>query len=1044
MLDHGSRLKECLDYFTFLPSNPASSIIRALCPLFQLSRDLQDYTILVLRKSMFSREESTRMIAAEGLLDLIIADKQSRVHLNRNSESESWLRMSMSEASSSQSVSQQVPRRGLSGRNKNLLQELLGLLRRCLSQQVCVREILYKRLPGLLLMDPASAEEVFDLVWSHFRHFFEEKEDGAVILKLNDCVVIRNMNLHLEEPFDHLLACVYQLLTLQPQKAPGEDSSTAGDAFGFTFSEDQDKSQLSSGELLGSAFSKIRKAVQSSSLGDFKLDRTENFSLETVEGERKLEQGRLFLGVLEVLIDAAVSELTRTEEESRKNEIKQELKSYLSLFDTLYQIVNQKQHVKAAKHLFKSGSTTKPPSGRGRKPKEAGAQAGNAGQGKQVKFAVPRAVLERRVPFLSGSCIAYLLHTAAEEDDLTLLPFALSSCFRYLKGIASAPVVGKDGPTSIELHDHDWKVVANPLFRIILTNKTETATPHSPIENPQEKPKKGRKPSEDLAEGPMLNAVKSLDALCRTALQRDCLPGILREISLDFNPEAIDEAPDSSNVCAFGILEGLDGKLLNHWISKHIQPLILELLDRSQFKEIEVLAKLLLLLGRKLPPPMMKKQAMWVTNFCKEKSVSNVGAASALVDLALSLKNPPEDLALAREFSSELLKLMRIDESQVQDASLDYPIIENTTKTALAGLLLQNGEKVLKDMEWLVTKIKALKPVRRSENRNTMAGFLATPRRLQLEEVLHTRMEAVVFMLSDFCSMSLTGAMAEHFLKFATHLYKCLAASTKMCIATKGFIQMTPSNRFQKLAEVACTKLTAPLYMFMAVMQRDQNENQSSSKIRREGRTIPNLIYHIEDYERYLIQLSRITKVNLMRHAKRSTARDFKIQDTGKKARPVAHRSRGSQRTRRATDQPAEPEEEGEEEPEEEPEEEREEEGEERDEEIGEQVEGAEVEEAEEEEPVNEEGVDEDETEENIAEDLEAEEIGAGDGDQEENDAVVADSDEEALHADPSHVFESRPSGGSAPKRRSRVVDSDDETDDEQPVSHQVPAKRRR
>lgn len=48
------------------------------------------------------------------------------------------------------------------------------------------------------------------------------------------------MNLHLEEPFDHLLACVHQLLTLQPQKVPGEDSSTAGDAFGFTFSEEQD------------------------------------------------------------------------------------------------------------------------------------------------------------------------------------------------------------------------------------------------------------------------------------------------------------------------------------------------------------------------------------------------------------------------------------------------------------------------------------------------------------------------------------------------------------------------------------------------------------------------------------------------------------------------------------------------------------------------------------------------------------------------------------------------------------------------------------
>lgn len=96
----------------------------------------QDYTILVLRKSMFSREANIRMIAAQGLLDLIIADKQARVLVNKSSESESWLRMSMSEPSSSQS-SQQVPRRGMNGRNKNLLQELLGLLRRCLSQQVC-------------------------------------------------------------------------------------------------------------------------------------------------------------------------------------------------------------------------------------------------------------------------------------------------------------------------------------------------------------------------------------------------------------------------------------------------------------------------------------------------------------------------------------------------------------------------------------------------------------------------------------------------------------------------------------------------------------------------------------------------------------------------------------------------------------------------------------------------------------------------------------------------------------------------------------------
>lgn len=40
------------------------------------------------------------------------------------------------------------------------------------------------------------------------------------------------------------------------------------------------------------------------------------------------------------------------------------------------------------------------------------------------------------------------------------------------------------------------------------------------------------------------------------------------------------------------------------------------------------------------------------------------------------------------------------------------------------------------------------------------------------------------------------------------------------------------------------------------------------------------MIFQIEDYEKYLIQLSKASKINLLRHAKRSTARDFKIIDT--------------------------------------------------------------------------------------------------------------------------------------------------------------------
>ena len=45
----------------------------------------------------------------------------------------------------------------------------------------------------------------------------------------------------------------------------------------------------------------------------------------------------------------------------------------------------------------------------------------------------------------------------------------------------------------------------------------------------------------------------------------------------------------------------------------------------------------------------------------------------------------------------------------------------------------------------------------------------------------------------------------------------------------------------------------------------------------KDSRVIPNLIYAIEQFERYLILLSKKSKVKLMSHVKQSLARDFRI-----------------------------------------------------------------------------------------------------------------------------------------------------------------------
>lgn len=94
-----------------------------------LTQSLQDYIILVVRKAMFKREDTIRIAATIAVLNLICIESKS----NRNEEN--ILQESSSQASCSQQA--EIPSR----REGNLFLELSGLLRRCLTQQVCFLEI---------------------------------------------------------------------------------------------------------------------------------------------------------------------------------------------------------------------------------------------------------------------------------------------------------------------------------------------------------------------------------------------------------------------------------------------------------------------------------------------------------------------------------------------------------------------------------------------------------------------------------------------------------------------------------------------------------------------------------------------------------------------------------------------------------------------------------------------------------------------------------------------------------------------------------------
>ncbi|KAF6165447.1 hypothetical protein GIB67_017929, partial [Kingdonia uniflora] len=61
----------------------------------------------------------------------------------------------------------------------------------------------------------------------------------------------------------------------------------------------------------------------------------------------------------------------------------------------------------------------------------------------------------------------------------------------------------------------------------------------------------------------------------------------------------------------------------------------------------------------------------------------------------------------------------------------------------------------------------------------------------------------------------------EQLLRLNSRLYKYLALMTKLRIGPKGRKQLLPGIKFQKLTETTCKKLTAPLYDFVALMQKN-------------------------------------------------------------------------------------------------------------------------------------------------------------------------------------------------------------------------------
>ncbi|KAI3689494.1 hypothetical protein L2E82_47453 [Cichorium intybus] len=441
---------------------------------------------------------------------------------------------------------------------------------------------------------------------------------------------------------------------------------------------------------------------------------------------------------------------------------------------------------------------------------------------------------KERATFLSTSSIHRLFQTFFENQHSKVLYFVLNTAFCKIKSFSH---VAKDDPLKGLMYG-DVKVLGPPLMKVIWLFMQG---------DQKKKEAKGKKEEEDK-KGIVFIALMSLKELLTICSQSTEEMGEIEDMLLDEN------ASSDHNIQREELL-----------ITKIVKPLFSRLLQAKFFHEIEVLCDIAKIIGGNLV-------GAWAISICETSNISNTKIARSLVSLALSCTQAPNDLVLAQD-------LVKTTGSET------YRIINQSTETVISSVILHFLESVLVDMDRISMKLKtcftnAYKGTTVDDDDDDNGEHKSY---LTLEETLYNRIEAVMELLSSFVVMNLKDPQGEHVVRLAAKFYKNLARVSKFLIAPKGCKQILPNLKFQKLVEVTCKQLTGPLYTFVDAMQQKQQETRASkgilNKIKRENRCIPDLIFQIEDYEKYLILLSKACKFNLLRHAKRSTVRDFRIID---------------------------------------------------------------------------------------------------------------------------------------------------------------------
>lgn len=895
VLEHSRYIRDGIEFVTTLPPWVASELVSAYKPLLLARQDLRDYFHLVIRKSLFHRDSSSRAVAISGFLttaSLRGAPKRSGSQLRQKHEA--------------------LPRPR--GNALEAMLEALQPIRRVFSYPAAQRALLYK---NAALFLQSSREEIAcdmataigEILRSHLRLFVDPRE--APYIHLEHCVS-ESIGGYLIEPLGDLIWCLAvsevtrdsrnyansdvidlakKLATVSVQDfsiakellvIPDETGQDVEGLAGNDPEEATARANRNRARVLGSVCEGLINAV---------LILPQDCLTWSIVSETLVPLLVLKGRVFELLRDAGVSSAHDAFSDLGGDlQIERLRPGMKMLLQRSGRSNTSKAKKKSSSRKSKAGESTSQPS-----LCILGADyrfgsfsiLSSAASKPMLPLDVTMRVLELMSDAMSqtNSDIRNAFHGQTDSRDFQeLRTFLLAVAHKHVEDFITTATKERAsaGPGAVVTDAIDS---INELAKMAMSDfkRFRRSTTNSPSQG-----------------GVMALQIAERCAFCLTCFGTS-------------NEEII------GSFCSALLLKPDSARSQGHSGSMHIfesavdalEKLVDTLVDDELLKEAALTLRLHGSLVRSITKTLnevekvatfVDKRVLWATELLSERQVTDTGIVKTVMHVCLNYTENNNDLRRAGHLCQRLLEVIGdCDENAEMVEGIDNAdeklvcakSIQQETSLAVVDAVLDVLEGALLDVEWCLSRMTSLEgsidntsieadsshfKESQDEHIDVFQQQVVVKQAIRAEDAAQLRLEGVVRTLRGLARCAIAKwTQQERLLRLITKTYRVLCISAQAQTKRCG----DPRTSFTSLVN-ECKGLAPTLWTYLAFAGGETAADRSlkgASRASKEARVMPQLIYEVERFEKVLIAVQKKTRINILRGMRRNIARDFRIRE---------------------------------------------------------------------------------------------------------------------------------------------------------------------